>query len=463
MEQPIIKIIHTISILFLDILHKTYTSDNLIKDEIKSLAIDLKKSQTFEDYRNILISSSELQKKIASSIQLSQTISNENLNPFQKKTISNEDFNKIENLNSDKYKNFSIQNISDYNSIFEYNRLLMLSIWKKISFFYFDKKNYNYLEKTSLELLKSTTFFNNIISEKDKRENFESLNRVLDLQKKFDEALSDYITGFETYLSEIEQLKEKNRALSEIATDTIETLSKIPFYGNQYQSKLETIRSNLLNSSSINDLKALKKELLDTMDNFQDGIFEFSQKITDSLKEAQQRIEFLEKRLNKATEEIYLDGLTGTKNRKWLEDSFEEYFWFGKNENFVAALLDIDFFKKINDTYGHQMGDFVLKELTSLIKGMLRGDDLIVRYGGEEFLILMAKVFPEHVDSIFQRILKKVESTIFKKGELELNCTISIGVSYFYEANSVSELLEKTDQKLYKAKRDGRNRVIFSI
>ncbi len=444
MEQPIIKIIHTISILFLDILHKTYTSDNFIKDEIKSLAIELKKSKSFDEYREILIRSSELQKKVIFYIDKQKKISQDEI--LNSKSNSEE---KSENKFSDKHSN--------YNTIIEYNLSLILSIWKKISFFYFDKKNYDYLQKIAQELLKSLN--NNQFSiEYSKKETLE-----IELQKKLEEALFDYIKGFEKYLTGLEQLKEKNRALSEIATDTIETLLKIPFHGEEYQNKLSALKNSLTNSKSIEDLKLLKKELLTAMDNLQGGIFEFSNRIADSLKEAQQRIEFLEKKLNKATEEIYIDGLTGAKNRKWLEDSFDEYFWFGKNDNFVIAFIDIDFFKKVNDTYGHPMGDFILKELTSLIKGMLRGGDAIIRYGGEEFLIVMERVFPEHLEAIFQRILKKVESTLFKRGEIEINCTISIGVSYFSEVESVSELLEKTDQKLYKAKKEGRNRVIFTI
>lgn len=122
-------------------------------------------------------------------------------------------------------------------------------------------------------------------------------------------------------------------------------------------------------------------------------------------------------------------------------------------------MIDIDYFKLINDKYGHLLGDLVLKDITNVIKNNIRGkSDWIARYGGEEFLILFNDTSKEDAYNLSKRIKSVVENSIFKYDDIEINITISIGIaSLTSEIDDMDKLIRKADENLYKAKRSGRN------
>ena len=124
-------------------------------------------------------------------------------------------------------------------------------------------------------------------------------------------------------------------------------------------------------------------------------------------------------------------------------------------------MIDIDFFKKINDTYGHLIGDCVLQQLARILKKNFRTTDCVARYGGEEFAIVMPYAPLNKACRKLEGLRKQVEEFTFcKKEGLNLKVTISIGVYEYKKGMSVKELIEKADENLYAAKRSGRNRVV---
>ncbi len=136
-----------------------------------------------------------------------------------------------------------------------------------------------------------------------------------------------------------------------------------------------------------------------------------------------------------------------------------------EKRNVCLLLLDIDHFKRINDTYGHDIGDIVLKEVVSVVRRSIRDKDIVVRWGGEEFLIAIENVPPEKASEIAERIRKNMENyEITITDNLKLKVTVSIGVAcseiegtYYFE-----ELFNIADKRLYRAKNSGRNTVVFS-
>ncbi|MDO8454102.1 MAG: GGDEF domain-containing protein, partial [Sulfurimonas sp.] len=124
---------------------------------------------------------------------------------------------------------------------------------------------------------------------------------------------------------------------------------------------------------------------------------------------------------------------------------------------------DIDFFKKVNDSYGHEVGDIALKSVATIIKESARESDIACRWGGEEFLILVPNTNIEELVNFAQRIRKIIESTpvVVEDSGLEFNLTTSFGVALSNKEN-VEEIIDEADQKLYKAKASGRNCVIFN-
>ncbi|MEJ5172660.1 MAG: bifunctional diguanylate cyclase/phosphodiesterase [Hydrogenothermaceae bacterium] len=153
------------------------------------------------------------------------------------------------------------------------------------------------------------------------------------------------------------------------------------------------------------------------------------------------------------------DSLTGLYNRTFLEDL--EYTI--NLSNYVVAVIDVDFFKKINDTYGHEVGDIVLKEVAKILRNDIRSEDYLIRYGGEEFLLFIRKNREDINKTIngIERIRSAVENEkIYINEKNYIKVTISIGVNLSTEKmKDIDEAIKKADVALYRAKGKGRNRI----
>lgn len=154
-----------------------------------------------------------------------------------------------------------------------------------------------------------------------------------------------------------------------------------------------------------------------------------------------------------------IDSLTGLYNRTFLEELRQII----NISDYVVVLVDIDFFKKINDTYGYDIGDKVLKTVSNIFKEKLRKEDIVIRYGGEEFLILLKKSrnHPEELLNAIERVRKYIEEQKIKISETDyLKTTISAGVNLSTDKmKDIDEAIKKADIALYRAKTKGRNRI----
>lgn len=170
--------------------------------------------------------------------------------------------------------------------------------------------------------------------------------------------------------------------------------------------------------------------------------------------------------LNKELEKISrVDGLTGLYNRRYWEEQFELEFKREKRSEQPSSvvMIDIDHFKKINDTYGHPAGDDVIRALANIIKKATRETDISGRYGGEEFAILLPDTPVANVEFLTERIRRLVEKFIVVHEEHEICFTISIGIAGFAtHFENHTQWLEGADQALYQAKLSGRNKVVVS-
>lgn len=160
------------------------------------------------------------------------------------------------------------------------------------------------------------------------------------------------------------------------------------------------------------------------------------------------------------------DGLTGLYNRRHFEYNIEREFLRTKRYpcELSLAMVDIDHFKTLNDTHGHQFGDYVLKELSKIIASSFRKTDMIYRYGGEELAIILTETSLDNSLIPLDRLKTKISQYKFCYNDIEKNITVSIGVcSVNEELKDQHELIECSDKALYKAKQDGRNRVVAYI
>ena len=154
------------------------------------------------------------------------------------------------------------------------------------------------------------------------------------------------------------------------------------------------------------------------------------------------------------------DALTGLYNRTKLDEVLQSELDRSKrfNHNFSFILIDIDYFKNINDTYGHQVGDSFLIEFTNLVNSNSRSTDLFFRWGGEEFVLLCLEVDKEKIHKYLENLRQKIEQHKFKSVDKK---TVSIGLTISKNEDDINSIVKRADEALYLAKNNGRNQVVF--
>lgn len=188
---------------------------------------------------------------------------------------------------------------------------------------------------------------------------------------------------------------------------------------------------------------------------------QLEQKLQDSAKEIQE----LQGKLESSRKEALVDALTGLANRKRFDSALESSVQEATNSGGALSLLflDVDHFKRFNDTYGHQVGDQVLKLLASILKKNIRKSDIAARYGGEEFSVILPGASLANALMLAERIRELIGARSLverKTGSTLGQVTVSIGVAQFVLGEFPRQLVERADMALYEAKRTGRNRVV---
>lgn len=188
------------------------------------------------------------------------------------------------------------------------------------------------------------------------------------------------------------------------------------------------------------------------------------EELVKTIKELEGKVHDLEDKLNH-------DKLTSLKNRGYFEEKSKAFLgntekikqdnrreWFGFND-ISFLFFDIDHFKKINDTYGHDIGDEVLKKVAELLKKSLRVGDVVARWGGEEFVAILLGARESEAKKKAEEIRLKVEEMTFEN-PADLKITISIGVAEFEIGKTFEDMVKHSDEALYRAKETGRNKVV---
>ncbi len=242
--------------------------------------------------------------------------------------------------------------------------------------------------------------------------------------------------------------------LGEIATTTGNYHQKIDRYSKQISStadvgKLGKILDEVMKETRLAQTEALRSR---------DAILAARKDVED----AETRIHNLEAKLEQMSELVREDQLTGSLNRRGLEDVFERELARSERRDspLCIAMLDLDDFKKINDNYGHTAGDEALIHLVRVIKETLRTMDIIARFGGEEFLIVLPDTPMEEAIQTVTRLQRELTKQIFMHNHTRLLMTFSAGIALRKEKEDQQSMIKRADTALYQAKKDGKNRVI---
>ena len=194
-------------------------------------------------------------------------------------------------------------------------------------------------------------------------------------------------------------------------------------------------------------------------ETYEKGTHEFALVVTEHLTLSLANLRLKEMLRTQATR----DALTGLFNRRYMEESLEQEFHRShRNKHPVSIImLDIDHFKKFNDTYGHDAGDALLKELGTMLKSIVRKEDIACRYGGEEFILILPEATIEIAAQRAEYFRKALQFTSFRHLDQNIAMiTVSMGVASYPDHGQDSEtVFRRADEALYKAKNNGRNRV----
>lgn len=159
-----------------------------------------------------------------------------------------------------------------------------------------------------------------------------------------------------------------------------------------------------------------------------------------------------------------IDGMTGLSNRRDIMEKIDREATRSQRHQhpFTILLINVDHFKQVNDTYGYNSGDDVLVEISRVLRGCVRNEDICARWGGEEFLLLLPETSAEASLSVANKVLESVSMTEFKANKPGIRITVSIGISEHIPSQFAQETISKANQALILAKQAGRNRYIIA-
>jgi diguanylate cyclase (GGDEF)-like protein len=172
-----------------------------------------------------------------------------------------------------------------------------------------------------------------------------------------------------------------------------------------------------------------------------------------------------ERAMMRLYEETTVDSLTRVHNRRFVDKRFDEELAYAQRHQseLSVVMLDIDYFKHINDRHGHGAGDIVLRRVAEVVGDQLRTEDVLARYGGEEFLVLLRGIPHSGASAVAERVRQAIQNTQLRLGRVTVRVTISAGVASLGScpSNSKDDLMAQVDERLYRAKHLGRNQVCW--
>ena len=247
----------------------------------------------------------------------------------------------------------------------------------------------------------------------------------------------------------------------------IDRLSSVATTTGNFHAKIGGFSEKISHADNITDLNAILDEVLRETRNIQTEALASRDSMIlarQEVQEAEQRIHSLEAKLQHMSELVREDQLTGSLNRRGLDDVFERETSRADRRGtpLCIALLDLDDFKRLNDTYGHQAGDSALKHLVKIVKDTLRTMDVIARFGGEEFLILLPETTVEAASQTMTRLQRELTKHFFMADNEKVLITFSAGVALRLPNETQADLVKRADRAMYEAKKTGKNRVVVA-
>ncbi|TSE19852.1 Diguanylate cyclase YdeH [Tepidimonas alkaliphilus] len=262
-----------------------------------------------------------------------------------------------------------------------------------------------------------------------------------------------------------EQTVRAQELMRQTLATFLERLAQTAVSTGQYQAKFEACAQALERAQSLADMAPVVQDAIQTARAFatdtQRVVAELTE-LRDRADRAEAEVQRLRRELDQMAELVTHDLLTGVLNRKGLENAIDRETHRAERTGtrVCIALLDVDDFKRLNDTLGHLAGDAALKHLADVARRSLRPQDTVGRYGGEEFIIVLPDTTPDEAAAVVQRLQRDLSAHLFLHGEQPVLITFSAGVTELRPGEPVANAIARADQAMYRAKRAGKNRVM---
>ncbi|MCC6532560.1 MAG: GGDEF domain-containing protein [Burkholderiales bacterium] len=262
-------------------------------------------------------------------------------------------------------------------------------------------------------------------------------------------------------------LTEAKSAFKSMVSGFIERLGDFSTSTGDYHDRIETLSCKIAQTEDIAQLGPLLEEVSAATREVQTATLrsrEETLRTQRDVQAAEQKIRDLQVELARVSAKVREDQLTGALNRRGLEEEFERSRAASerRNEPMSLALLDIDNFKALNDTHGHQAGDGALVHLARVIKSTVRPSDVVCRYGGEEFVILLPGTNLQDSVAVISRLQRELTKRFFLHDNQRLLLTFSAGVAERRQDENRDQTIQRADTAMYSAKRSGKNRVMVA-
>jgi diguanylate cyclase len=262
-----------------------------------------------------------------------------------------------------------------------------------------------------------------------------------------------------------QSLNATKTTLKQMVASFIDELGKLSTATGDYHDSIENLAQQIRQTEDVDQLNVLLEEVLRETRNVQASALRSRQEVLrarEQVSVAEIKIRDLESQLEQVSDKVLRDHLTGTLNRRGLGESFEREIAVADRQTkpLSIALLDIDNFKDLNDTLGHQVGDEALVHIAQVIKDTMRPSDTVARFGGEEFLILLPDSNTEQGTAVITRLQRELTKRFFLHDNRKLLITFSAGIASYLPGEVQAAVIARADRALYQAKRAGKNRVV---
>jgi diguanylate cyclase len=262
-------------------------------------------------------------------------------------------------------------------------------------------------------------------------------------------------------------LSEARETLKKMVSTFVDQMAQVTRTTGEYGEQVGELSKRVSNAKDISELGSLLSDLSGHTQSMQSRLAQNREELLKARAEVeatQEKMRSLESEVVTLSEQVREDPLTRALNRRGLEDAFKREAARSTRHAtpLSVGLIDIDHFKKLNDTYGHEAGDQALKHLTSVIRESMRPTDQLARTGGEEFVLILPDTNAENAKVALVRLQRELTKRMFLQQDQRWLITFSAGVTNYTTGEELKELLIRADAALYQAKQQGRNLVLVA-